>query len=217
MKPKKNMKKTSTNLPSNYSETIPRVSEIVSYFYPFSQKDFFSQWLSEKWISYNEYMKEATDWWTYIHKKIEEYWETKKIPKTKNRYSYFVKNWISFLNDYNVEVVSQEEYILSTKYNFQGTIDLIAKIDWEDWLLDWKTYSLAKHKFNLDIKYSKPYTKLKKATLQLSLYALTKWIKNIWIIELAKDRYYFHKLKLMDKKVIIWLLKQYGNKDNEAN
>jgi len=101
------------------------------------------------------------------------------------------------------------EVYFQTKF-YQWTIDLVAEIDGEKWVLDWKTYGLAKHKFNIPIsEYKKPSDKLKKARLQLSLYALAKWIKKIWVIELTETGYHFHPLELYPPKELKKMIEEY--------
>lgn len=199
------------NNPTNYKPNLPRVSSIVEFAFPFEGdgKERFLGWLEAKWVSLEDYMEEACTGGTYVHKALENYgntwvWRGKK-------YKGFVEAWIQFLKDYKVEVIAQEKYT-STK-DYQWTIDLIGKLtfSWETYILDWKSYWLAKTKYWLEPKeYRKPYDKLKKARLQLSLYAYSEKIKNIAIIELlATWEYKFHKLDIIPKKEINSLLKQY--------
>lgn len=197
-------------IPNNYSPNLPRVSQIVEYFFPFEGEDKqrFLYWLQSYQINEEEYMSEASTWGTYIHSKLEEYIESRKLLKVDAYYSWFINSWIDFIEDYWLTDCETEVYISCN--DFQGTSDLIAKIDWKKWILDWKTYSLAKKRFWLPIgKYKKPYSKLKKATLQLSLYAYVLWIENIWVVELLEDWYHFHKLELIPKKKINSLLRQF--------
>jgi hypothetical protein len=100
-----------------------------------------------------------------------------------------------------------ETYFEAKEY--QGTIDLICKIWKKKYVVDWKTWGLAKVNFWLKNDYRKPYEKLRKARLQLSLYAHSQWIKNIAIVELQEDSYHFHELKLIPKKELNLTLKMY--------
>jgi hypothetical protein len=98
-----------------------------------------------------------------------------------------VLNGISFLKNGEYEVVETEYYVKNKDY--QGTIDLIVKRlkDNKYGILDYKTYGLAKDKFGIEKVYRKPYDKLKKASLQLSLYSniIKKYnIEFLGIIEL---------------------------------
>ena len=196
-------------LPKNYENWKSRVSDIVEFIYPFKNSEDerrFISWLNQKWIELEDYMKEASEWWTHIHKQIENFINSNKV-KVKKEYKDFYNNWIQWIEESGVVPIASEVYI-STK-DFQWTIDLIWEIDWEKWILDFKTYWLAKYKFWLQNKYKKPYDKLKKAQLQLSLYWYAKNISNLWVIELTKDNYYFHKIDILPKKQIQKIIKEY--------
>lgn len=196
--------------PTNYSLTLPRVSAIVEYFYSFSwnARERFEDWLMSNDIGVDEYMKEASEWGTFVHSKLEDYLNWKKYRWRK--YTWFINSGIKFIKEHSVVPIAMEEYI-QTEY-YQGTMDLVAKIDWEDeeWVLDWKSWGLSKYKFWLPIPaYKKPYDKLKKARLQLSLYAMAKWLTKIWVIELTPEGYYFHKLEKLPDEQLIKLCKEY--------
>jgi len=196
--------------PTNYKEWVPRVSSIVEFIYPFhwESKDRFHSWLERNNISLSEYMKEASTWWTYVHLAMETYGKTWKWWWRK--YKEIVANWIQFYNDFDVKLLEAEKYVASKDY--QWTCDAIALIEWKKWILDWKTYWLAKHKFNVDwAVYRKPYDKLKKAKLQLTLYARLLGITNIAVVELDRDWYHFHPLELVDEKEIKEILMLYKN------
>lgn len=197
------------NQPSNYSAVLPRVSSIVEYFYPFTNdaKARFYDWLSLYKVNPSDYMKEASSWWTFVHGALENYMKDKTKYKWR-KYKKFIEWWIKFLLDNDVTPLWMEVYF-QTK-NYQWTIDLIAEIDWKKWILDWKTYGLAKYKFNIPIPdYRKPNDKLKKARLQLSLYAYAQGIENIWVIELTESWYHFHILEKIPDKEIKSMIKEY--------
>lgn len=196
--------------PTNYSLTLPRVSAIVEYFYPFSwnARERFEDWLMSNDIWVDEYMKEASEWGTFVHSKLEDYLNGKTYRWRK--YTWFINSWIQFIKEHQVVPIAMEDYI-QTEY-FQWTMDLIWKIDWgdEEWVLDWKTFGLAKYKFWLPIpSHKKPSDKLKKARLQLSLYAMAKWLEKIWVIELTPEGYYFYPLEKIPNEQLIKLCKEY--------
>jgi len=114
-------------------------------------------------------MLEASSAGTFIHKQLEDhamgYLNAEKHPV----YSLLVEQGKLFMKEKGVTTIETEKYVASTL--FQGTIDLICQIDEEEWIVDWKSYGVAKHKWNIDSTWRKPYGKLKKATIQLSLYA----------------------------------------------
>lgn len=195
--------------PSNYKEWIPRVSSICEFIYPFhwESKDRFHWWLERNYISLSEYMREASTWGTYVHLAMETYGKTWKWRWKK--YKDIVNSGIQFYNDFNVRLIEAERYVSCKDY--QWTTDAIAEIDGKKWILDWKTYWLAKLKWNIESTYRKPYDKLKKARLQLSLYARLLWIENIWVVELDKNWYHFHPLELTPEKEIKEILLLYKN------
>ena len=182
--------------PPKYIEWLPRVSQIVEFAFPFVwfARDRFHEWLRNNQIELEDYMKEASEGWTYVHTAMETYaatwkWNWKKYPK-------IVKSGIQFHKDTGIETLASEHYIRTKDY--QWTIDRVAVYNWEVWILDWKTFGLAKHKFWLPIPpYKKPYDKLKKARLQLSLYAHAMQVRNIAVVELDEDWYHFHPLELI--------------------
>lgn len=162
------------------------------------------------------YMNEASEGGTYVHKHLELTMQHLKRTDKQPQWEAWVKSWRKFLRDYKVKPISIERYV-SDKF-FQWTIDLVAEItiptkgeadnldvsQSETYIIDWKTYWLAKGKFGLESerKYVKPYDKLKKASLQLSLYAYVLWIDNIAVVELSRNGYHFHKLKRMSNREI---------------
>lgn len=199
--------------PPNYEQWLPRVSQIVEFKFPFegNAKMRFQDWLMSNDIREDDYMKEASEWGTYVHKSLEDYMDG--IPFTWRKYSKIVKAWIKFIEDTWIKKLSTEHYIKTSRY--QWTIDLVAEYWEEVWILDWKTFWLAKHKFWLPIpKYKKPYDKLKKARIQLSLYARAMGIKNIWVVELEVDGYHFHPLELVPDDELDLILKEYEEYTN---
>lgn len=93
---------------------------------------------------------------------------------------------IKFVNDYGVKFVSTETYLSCESY--QGTCDAVVEIEGETWIIDWKTFFLAKEKFGIERgKYKKPSDKLKKARLQLSLYGEVLGIAKLAVVELMPD------------------------------
>lgn len=82
-------------------------------------------------------------------------------------------------------------------------------------MIDWKSYGLAKKLLGVgSSSYSVPYDKLKKASIQLSLYAYalkpTVKIRQAFVIELTGDgKYVSHELELWDDVAIEALIKRY--------
>lgn len=198
-------------LPPKYDPNIPRVSSIVERAFPFKgteDEKRFHMWLRDKGVDLFDYMKEASTWGTYIHSMLESFCINKKIPRLKKEYKDIVMNGVLCIQEREITPIDNEVYIRTKK--LQWTADLIANMDWKKRVMDWKSYGLAKYKFGLDSwRYNKPYSKLKKARLQLSIYAHALKIKNIAVIELDKNSYHFHELELMDKSEINQIIKEY--------
>lgn len=198
------------NNPTNYSPNLPRVSSIVEFVYPFigESKDRFHSWLAKNNISLADYMEEASTGWTYVHKAMEDLGDCK--PFKWKKYKDIVNSWIQFHNDYSPTKNKSEVYIKCKEY--QWTLDRLCEINWEKWLLDWKSYWLAKEKFNLPNNYKKPYDKLKKARLQLSLYnRALKYKYKLAVVELTPSGYYFHVLEQLPKEELEELIFLYKN------
>lgn len=198
-------------LPSRYKQGLARVSDIVSSVYPFSleTEERFVGWLTKYWVSHSAYMEEASTGGTYVHAALETFilkWEFRG-----KKYKGWVASGIRFLEEHKVKAIATEEYIVCRDY--QGTCDLIAEIDWEKYVLDWKNFWLAKTKFGIPQgDYRKPYDKLKKAQLQLSMYAQVKKINKIAVIELREDWYYFYPMERLPKEEIDKIVEDYKYK-----
>lgn len=195
--------------PKHYSSEVPRVSSIVSFCFPFEGTEnevFFHKWLEGKGISVKEYMKEAETAGTFIHKKMEDFILTGK-KYTWSKYKELIENAYKFVEEMNLKKERTEVYFCNN--DFQWTVDLICEYEWEKWIMDWKTWWIAREKFWLENNNKKKTDKLKKAELQLSLYAKHFKIKNIWVIELRGDWVKFHTLKRINNKELNMLISKY--------
>lgn len=185
-------------LPKWYKDWVSRVSDIVSYKFPFdwNSKERYLQWLSKNNIDETEYLKEAQEVWTFVHSQVEKYTNLepldisdrlfslheKEIQAWKDTVKYLILNWEK--PDWSAKEVKgnliTEQYIIDSKNRYQWSVDLILKNEKEKivFLYDYKTYWIAKKKFWLPNLYKKPYDKLKKVELQLSLYA--KYFEDLW-------------------------------------
>ena len=199
-------------LPNTYKEGVPRVSQIVETIFPFAWEDRkrFEQWLDKHNVPLEAYMKEASEGGTAVHKALETIM-MKGSGSIQPRWASFVSSGKQWLEDMEVKPISIEKYVIAEDESYQWTIDLIAKLGRKTYIIDWKTYGLAKHAyglFNEEAKYKKPYDKLKKATLQLSLYAHACGVRNIAVVELLTTGYKMHILNRMSRKEIDIILKK---------
>lgn len=193
-------------LPSWYKEWIARVSNIVSYVFPFDwiAEETFMAWLEWKKIKHSEYMKTAQDWGTEIHLTLEKYmeWEDYSSP-LYSIHSKEIEWWKRYVDNLKIKypdiIWKTEQVVLDNYWRFQWTIDLV-RIN-EDtkqvWLYDYKSWEIVKKNYWLETKLlkswqpSKPTEKLKKLWLQLSLYAevykqlwyTVEWLYWVWIHE----------------------------------
>lgn len=55
----KPLTKNDERYPETYSPNLPRVSQIVSWAYPFDRMEFFVDWLAKYGVSYDDYIEEA--------------------------------------------------------------------------------------------------------------------------------------------------------------
>ena len=63
----------------------------------------------------------------------------------------FVQGIYRFLDDRQVEPLLTEQMVASLHYGYAGTFDLIARIDGETWLLDWKTSKSVYREYSLQL------------------------------------------------------------------
>jgi len=248
----------SDKLPEGYIKWIERVSNVVSFLFPFKGEDKkrYIEWVYKSlspiiefswdfdnqkardliaeypefvWLNYNIghmvalealYIKEAQEVWTTIHSHMENYilWNANDWCIDSPETDFGIK-YISQLKEEGYTYIA-EKVIRDKNNRFQWTIDLV-QID-EDtktvWLYDWKTWWIAKERFNLPNKYRKPYSKLKKVALQLSLYAeyfrqkgyTIWWIYAVW---LHHTWAYEYPLKLWTTDEINSLLEKFIKRD----
>lgn len=208
------------SLPENYIEWITRVSELVSYKYPFAWTEAerrYKQWLDKVWVEESDYHNEACDVWTFVHLQMEK--EVLKQPldledEYYTKHSKEVECGLQFMKDYELTNMETEIYCRDNQNRYQWSIDLVAEKDWKRILVDWKTWGIAKKRFWLPHNARKPYDKLKKVALQLSLYAKALWnIDEIYVVWLHEQGYFAYKLELSPDAELEKLLLEF---DKEA-
>lgn len=199
------------SLPEWYIEWVERVSNIISFLHPFEWTEAqirYRQWLTKNKIKEEDYMSEACNAWTFIHKQMELWVENKPLefdspffePNRKEILDGLSFLWKLFHKELRSEVVVHDN-----KLRYQWTIDLL-EIDEEKKevsLYDFKTWGIAKKKFWLPSPFRKPYSKMEKTAEQLSFYAETyrqKWytIKKIAVVWLHQSGCYVYDLPLLD-------------------
>jgi hypothetical protein len=257
-------------LPSWYKEWIPRVSNIVSFVYPFKWEN---KWRYLEWVykviweqikytgEYSTekaqelskefpdfiwkydiwkiieceevYLKEAQNVWTFVHQIMEDYiawkwiWETKKGKWLYKKHKDVIHWWLEYIDQLKEKYIEEDwwkfvaEPVLLDKYNrFQWSSDLVLVNDKFKKVIikDWKTFWIAKARWNLPNTYRKPYDKIKKWALQFSLYAEVyrqKWYDIEWIhlVYLHETGAYEYELDLYSTDDINNILEKYIRRD----
>ncbi len=223
------------NLPEWYKKWISRVSEVVSFIFPFKGEDKqrYLDWLADAVpdkrkrgfaINEDEYLKEAQYVWTFIHAQMENYM-TWNRGQDRRRKIYLTHNdtimkWLDYIDklkeDYPSAKWLPEQVVRDKDERFQWTIDVV-RVDEESktvYLYDYKTWGIAKKRYKLPNTYKKPYWKLKKVSLQLSLYAEIYRQKGykiwgIYAVWLHESWTYEYKLDLYSTKEIDRILAEY--------
>lgn len=169
------------NLPEEYKKGITRVSDIVSYVFPFKGTEDerrYLDWLYNNWIDEKLYLQYAQDMGTEVHNKIEDYVldELDEDISIHNEVKNEIKHWVQFIDSLWYKEIYTEKYCRDINDRYQGTCDLLYKDNDDKWVLaDWKTYWICKKRFpQLKAKDKIPpiaTKKKKKVHLQMSLYA----------------------------------------------
>ncbi len=214
---------------SRYIEWVPRVSDVVSFIFPFEWdwKNRYLKWLDLHWVDQDEYLLEAQQVGTFVHKQIENFikWiDFNRKDKLLKLHSKEITHWASFIMK---ELMSStlelrtEQYIIDSCFRYQWTADLVVidEINKTVEIYDWKTWWIAKKKWELKNEYKKPYDKIKKVALQLSLYAeyyrklwyTIKWLYVVWLHETWAYKF---SLDIYNGSSIDELLKNWNKKQD---
>ena len=138
-----------TGLP--YFEYIPSVTWITGYVYKGVE---FYKWLASKgWDEAEAVKAEAGDRGSKVHKAIENlvdgasvkmedkyYNKSKETDEelTPEEYGAIV-SFTRWVEEVKPKFLSSEITVISEKHNFAGTVDCVAEIDGQVWIIDWKT------------------------------------------------------------------------------
>lgn len=174
-----------TNLPTWYKKGVPRVSELVSFVFPFNwnAKERYLKWLREKNIDEPTYLLTSQTIWTYIHQHMEDYinWiiTPKEDDKENEKVISCIKHWKEYIDTIKKTYTKQkgwklvaEPHLLDEKERWQGSSDLVLINEKKKSviIIDWKSFWIAKSFFSLSNSDKKPYDKIKKWALQFSFY-----------------------------------------------
>lgn len=173
------------NLPIWYKKGVPRVSELVSFVFPFNwnSKERYLKWLREKNINEPTYLTTSQKVWTYIHQHMEDYinWVDTKIENDKEneKVKACIEWWKEYIDTIKETYTKQkgrklvaEPHLLDKENRWQGSSDLVLINEKKKRviIIDWKSFWIAKSFFSLPNNYKKPYDKIKKWALQFSYY-----------------------------------------------
>ncbi len=220
-------------LPSGYIKWISRVSDVVSFVYPFEGegKNRYLQWLKKVGVDEGSYLTTAQTTWTYIHQVMEDYVNGEPLNRNKDDCPIVKKtideglvyiDWIKkkYTKAKGYKLVA--EPVLRDKDNrYQWSSDLVVVHEdrKEIIIIDWKSFWIAKSFFDLPNKYKKPYDKIKKGRLQFSLYGETYkqkgyTVKDLVLVYLHEDCAYPYSLEQYSSEELDVILTAYALSKN---
>lgn len=92
--------------------------------------------------SWKQKKEEAADIGTIAHKFAEDYLQGREPAKPVNELARAaVDAFLEWMAAHHVKIISSERRILSLNHWYAGTVDLIAEVDGETWVADFKTSS----------------------------------------------------------------------------
>jgi hypothetical protein len=147
---------------------------------------------------YSDKMQEACDYWTKVHKELEDYSNWKKLDPTMININFKIATIKYWLNHYE----SEWDYrmTISNLPVITGKIDRIVMKDSDKIIVDYKT-SWWKRNFK-SVKYN----------LQMAWYRILTWIKKSALLYLNKNTYCFKETKdNTDYEIIFMELIEYAN------
>jgi hypothetical protein len=93
------------------------------------------------WDARRQVSERAANLGTRIHEAIEAYVLDKPAPEWPEDVRPFLENAMAFLRDFEVMVEMTEASVFNRSQRYAGTLDMIATINGERWLIDFKTGS----------------------------------------------------------------------------
>jgi len=201
-----------------YKTNLPRVSNIVSWVYPFDWEDKkrYKQWLEKEDIIEEEYLWWANTLWTFVHKQMENHILWKPIEIKNSMYEEtkeLIINWTKWLDDYWYDKIETELYL--TDKIIQWTCDLLL-FKWDKLILgDFKTYWIVKSRYWKPNKCAVDKHKRIKVQLQMSIYAYLyekktgKKITSLSLIFLHWEKTREYVLAPLEKEEIERIIKEF--------
>jgi len=118
----------------------------------------YNQWLKDLGSNADQVMKRAGDQGTKIHNAIQSFIAGNELKWTENdKDNFTIEEWLmilkfyDFWKTYQPQVIACEESLVSDSLEFGGTLDLVCKLNIDEykevWYIDWKSGN-AIHKSN---------------------------------------------------------------------
>lgn len=141
----------------------PSVTTILHYF---PKGAFFETWIKDMGHNADIVMKRAGEEGTQVHKAIEDFLEGKELRWIDHdgRVNYHTHVWrmilgfVDFWTTYKPKLLMSEQFMVSDKHKFCGTLDLLIEMNGEKWLLDIKTSNAVHESHHMQLSaYSAAY------------------------------------------------------------
>jgi len=145
----------------------PSVTTILQYM---PKNKFFDNWLKDVGHSADIIMRKAGKEGTQVHEASEALVLGKEVNWVDDygnaKYSQLVWEMIMKFHDFwtttKPELISTEDFVYSDKFKYDGTADLVVKMDGETWLLDIKTSNNLHRSYNVQLAaYAKAIEEVK--------------------------------------------------------
>ena len=122
----------------------PSVTTILAFF---PKGSFFETWLKDSGHNSDIIMRRAGDEGTQVHDAIEKILKGEEVRwiESDGRVNYNTYVWkmilsfYDFWTTYKPTLLMSEEFMFSDQYKYSGTLDILAEINGEKWLIDIKT------------------------------------------------------------------------------
>lgn len=127
---------------------VPSVTELLSFVDNQGLIDW-ANMIGRKGINNQHILKKAAEFGTNTHTAIENYLKKQDTFTDNSSFKAFLKWWKSLINENKVEILGQEEPLISPYY--AGTYDLLLNINGDPYLVDFKTSNHIGYKYFLQI------------------------------------------------------------------
>jgi hypothetical protein len=138
------------------NEYYPSVTTILQYM---PKNNYFEQWLKDVGHNADIIMEKAGKEGTQVHEAVENLIKGKEIEWIDDfgHANYSDKVWgmickfVEFWTEVKPDIIATEEFLVSNTYKYAGTVDIVAEIAGERWLLDVKTSNALHKSYDLQL------------------------------------------------------------------